>query len=200
MAAFDDRPDGAVFASSTETINNIQNNEGVGLTFSNFGLSLTDGSLSSATISGNTGYSGFNNNGWGDGTDDAVMMEGWYGFKETESITFSNLATAFGGQNYNITIFGDANSDRTMDYTIAGNTKTISDVGNYPGATSPAFVEGADFVTFTNLSGDAAIEILGNATGSRSAINGIVITAVPEPSVFALSGLAGLALLVRRRR
>lgn len=200
VTGFGQRPDGAAFASSVDTVNNIQNNDGVGTTFSGVSLGLADGTATSATISGNSGFATFNNNGWGGGTDDAVMMEGWYGFSGSESLSLSGLATALGSSDYKITIYGDAGGDRVMDYTIGSDTKTITDVGNYPGGTSPAFVEGERFVTFNNLSGDAAIQILGNATGSRSAINGIVIESIPEPSSSALLGLAGLSLILRRRK
>ena len=199
---FGPRPDGAVFASSTDTINNIQNNDGVGATFSGVSLDLADGNSTSATIAGSAGFINFNNNGWGSGTDDAVMMEGWYGFRGTESLTLSGLETALGGMNYNITIYGDPGSSRVMGYTIGGNTKTITSVAKYDGANSPAFVEGSDFITFNDLSGDGAIEISGNPLNSdpRSAISGIVITTIPEPSSVALFGLAGIGLMFRRRR
>jgi hypothetical protein len=53
-----------------------------------------------------------------------------------------------------------------------------------------------------NLTGRyVGIEILDNGgDSSRVGFQEIGITAVPEPSAFALIGLGGLALFVRRRR
>ena len=197
VAGFDSRPDGSIFASSVDTINNIANNGGVGLTFSGVSLATADGAATTATISGNSGFSSFNNNGWGGGTDDRVMMEGWYGFRESESITIAGLPTNFTSQGYTVTIYGDSDTtSRTMNYTIGATTLTINDTGTFSGT----FSEGDNFTTFTGLTA-SSFQIFGNdaLTSGRSAINGIVIEAVPEPSGLLLLSLAGFGVLRRRR-
>lgn len=199
---FNSQPDGTLVSAGTngsDTWNNIQNNGGSGLSFTGFALSLEDGTASGATASASTGFAGFNNNGWGSGTDDSVMMEGWYGFRTTENMTISSLPSVFTTNGYNVTIYGDSDvTSRTMNYTIAGSTKTIIDSGTFSGT----FTEGSNFVTFTGLT-SSNFTITGNDadTAGRSAINGLVITAIPEPSSTALLlGLGGLALILRRRR
>ena len=199
---FDDESDGALVSAGSnghDTWNNIVNNDGVGLSFSEVTLALADGSASGATASGVSGYTGRNDwnneNEWPD--DDYVMMDGWYGFWGTESMTISDLGSAFTSNGYNVTIYGDSDkTSRTMNYTIAGSTKTIADSGTFAGA----FTEGGNYVRFTGLTA-ANFTITGNAAGTRSSINGIVIEAIPEPSVVGLGlFMAAIALLRRKVR
>lgn len=195
------RPAGTVVDVGTDTWNNIQNNGGVGLTFSNIGLNLSDGTASGATISANAGYAYFNNNGWGSGTQDSVMMEGWYGFRGSETITLSNLPSAFTSGGYTVTVYGDCDTvSRVMNYTlndgVVSSTLTITDSGTFAGT----FSAGVNHVTFAGLSG-SGFTLNGNSGGSdpRSAINGIIITAVPEAASAALGALGSLLILRRRR-
>lgn len=198
VAGFNTEADGSLVSAGTngsDTWNNPQNNGGVGPNFSGFALSLDDGTASGATLAANSGFTGFNNNGWGGSGDDYVMMEGWYGFRDAESLSVTGLGSAFTTNGYTVTIYGDPGQVRTMDYVIGGQTETIISTGVFSGT----FTEGVDFVTFTGLTA-ADFTVTGNTTNSgRSAINGIIIQSVPEPGSAALVA-AGVGLLMRRRR
>ncbi|MGB0992913.1 MAG: PEP-CTERM sorting domain-containing protein [Akkermansiaceae bacterium] len=188
---------GSVVNTSTDTWNNVANNGGAGTTFSGLALSLTDGSASGATLSANSGFTNFNNIAWASNNKDWVMMEGWYGFVGSEHLTLSNLPAA-DANGYTVTIYGDVAQNRTMNYSINGGTAmTITDTGGYAGT-----FNAENSVTFANITGTTTLAITGNASGSRSAINGLTVqyTPVPEPSSTALLGLGGLALILRRRK
>lgn len=197
VGAFDTAVDGTVVstgANGTDTWNNIQNNGGVGLSFSLTSLLFEDGTTSGVSLAGNSGFSGFSGSDFSN--DDVVLLDGFYGFGGTESLTFGGLTGDF-SNGYSVTIFGDssANDGRVMGFTIGSETQSITDNATFDGT----FTEGLDFVTFDNISGET-FTITGNATGFRSSISGIVVTAVPEPSSAALLGLGGLTLLLRRRK
>jgi hypothetical protein len=146
-----------------------------------------------STINVTGSGSGFNN---GTDNDDYYMMNGYYEFRNTRSATINLGATFLSDGNYNVTIYGALNSVRNMDYTIAAVTKTITNTGVFDGT----FTEGTNYVTFSNLSA-SSFSITGNQNPADfSAITGIVITSVPEPSTTALLGLGGLALILRRRK
>lgn len=206
VGGFNTRPDGTLVsagANGTDTWNNVQNNTGVGLSFTGFALSQADGTGTAATLDVTAGFATFNNNGWGTQSDDYVMMEGWYGFRDNEFITISNLPSAFTSAGYTVAIYGDANvtDGRVMDYVIGGTTKTLTDNNNFAGT----FVEGGsgpgdNYVVFSGLNA-ASFTITGNTTNAgRSAVNGIIIQAVPEPGSIAMLGLGGLFVSRRHRR
>ncbi len=188
------RPGGTLVNTAADTWNNVANNGGGGLMFSGFNLNDAAGGATGATLSAMAGASSFNNNGWGTQSQDWVMMEGWYGLLGTESLTISNLPAAFTSGGYTVTIYGDSSSTGlTMDYTIGGTTQTINDTGTFAGTFSAA-----NRTTF-NLN-VASFSIAGNAAGSRSAINGIIIQSVPEPAAPVLALASGFLLLCHRRR
>lgn len=196
VAAMTTRPEGPVVATSVDTWNNPARNGtgGLGLSFSGFALSDASGSATGATLAATSGFTTFNDNGWGTQNQDWVMMEGWYGFVGTESITIDNLPAAFTANGYSVTIFGDVAAGRTMDYTIDGTTRTIIDDGSlFNGTFSPE-----NSTTFSGLNA-ASFTITGNAAGARSAVNGIIIESIPEASGL-LFLAASLPLLGRRRR
>lgn len=171
IAGMSSRPDGTVVKTSSQTWNNPGNNSGQGLVFNNFALLDQSGSSTSAKLTVNAGYSTFNNNGWGSGTDDHVMMEGWYGIRNTESFTVTDLPAGYASE-FSVIIYGDVGGSRTMNYTIGATTKTITATGTFNGT----FTEGENFVSFSGLTG-TSFTVSGNpgASDSRSAINGMII-------------------------
>ncbi len=100
-------------------------------TFTKVPLLSADSSSSAANITGSTGYTGTNANGWSTKNKDSVMMDGWYGFGGTESLSFDNLPGDL-AQRYHVIIYGDSNdANRVMNYTINGVTRTIQDSGMF---------------------------------------------------------------------
>lgn len=168
---------GEVVDPSREVWNDVANNGGLGLTFSGFALTSSHGLATGATLAASAGYSGFNNNGWDSATKDHVMMEGWYGLIGSESLTIADLPPSVTSGGYHVVVYGDSDiTSRSMVYTIDDSsgpqTATIQDSGTFAGT----FSEGSHFVVFTGLSG-SAFTLTGNATGFRSAVNGIEIIA-----------------------
>lgn len=199
VGAMTSRPDGTLVQTSVDTWNNPANNGAQGLNFSGFALLDSAGGASGAELSAAAGFATFNNNGWGSNTQDHVMMEGWYGLRDSESITISNLPAA-DGNGYTVTIFGDPGANRDMFYAINGSSQLqIARTAAFGGS----FTSGSEFVTFSNVTGSNTLSILGNqgAQAGRAAVNGIIIdyTPIPEPSV-ALLGVFGLFALAARRR
>jgi arylsulfatase A-like enzyme len=153
--------------TATDTWNNIQNS--AAYTFSNLALLHADGANSGAVLSGTTDYTGTNANGWATKTKDSVMMDGWFGFAGSESLTVTGLPASL-AEKFHVIVYGDANSARTMNYTIAGTTKTLQDTGTFDGT----FTEGGNYVIFSGLNGGSFV-LTGNTASPRSAVNGISI-------------------------
>lgn len=166
------RPDGNVVQTSVDTWNNPARNGGVGYSFTGFALLDDTGAGTTATLDGTTTVTGFNNNGWGSGTDDHVMMEGWYAFRDAEFLTVNNLPAEFTSGGYAIFIYGDPKAVRTMDYFIGGQQQTINSPANFFGGT---FIDGTNYTVFTGQTA-ASFTITGNVVSTgRSTINGLRI-------------------------
>lgn len=176
------RPAGTLVNTAASPWNNVINNGGSGLTFSNFTLVNATGADSGAKLAVTAGFSGFNSIPWGSNSQDWVMMEGWYGFRATEAIIVSNLPASFAG-GFSVVVYGDSNANgRTMNYRIGGQTKTLVDNGNFSGT----FTENTHFVTFNGLNGTSfTLEGNPNAADPRSSVNGVVIVpgTLPDPPV-----------------
>ncbi|NWK55623.1 PEP-CTERM sorting domain-containing protein [Verrucomicrobiaceae bacterium N1E253] len=135
-----------------------------------------------------------------------AMNQGWFGSNNNNStLTFSGLSDTATHDVY--VYFSWRWDDGTNDYTITTGTGADlaeSLTSNFATATSnAAYVEGTHFVKFTGISSvGGEIAINGAAGGDAGPWSGvqIVSTAVPEPSSSALIGLAGLALILRRRK
>lgn len=160
---------GSVVDTSTATWNAVTRSGAY--SFSNLPLTSADATASGAKLSGNTGFTNANTNGWATRNKDSVMMEGWYGFKGAESLKVSSLPAAYTGK-FHVIVYGDSNDlSRTMSYTIGGTTKTIQDSANFSGT----FSAGENYVVFTGLTG-SSFTLTGNAAAAtRSCVNGISI-------------------------
>lgn len=198
VAGMTSRPAGTIVDTAAETWNNPARNGagGTGLSFTDFALDDSTGAASGASLAATSGFTTFNSNPWGTNSQDYVMMEGWYGFRDAEFFTVSNLPAAFTTSGYTVTIYGDVAQVRTMDYTIGTSTQTIVDDGSvFAGTFSPE-----NTTTFTGLTG-SSFTITGNTTSAgRAAINGIIIQSIPEPGSATLGLLAASLLVFRRRR
>ena len=175
---------GNIVDTSNSHWNNAINGGGSGLNFTGLPLTTARGAASGATLAVNSGYSGFTTNGWENANKDWVMMEGWYGFKQSEAFTVSNLPPSITNGGYHVVIYGDSNSSsRTMNYTIddgtGAQTATILDSSVFSGT----FVEERNFVVISGLSG-TSFTLTGNpgSGDSRSAINGLVVVAGDPPN------------------
>ena len=177
---------GFVVDTSASAWNNVVNLGGMGLAFSGFPLTNTAGLATPATLSGLSGFATNNNTAWSSRDKDWVMMEGWYGFKTNEYLSVTNLPAAFASNGYTVTVYGDISGTRTMNYTIAGATRTIVDAGAFAG-------DAGRFSTFFSGLTNSAFTLTGNpnAADVRSAVNGlrIVANATPPPVVASSIGV-----------
>ncbi|MEN8253831.1 MAG: sulfatase-like hydrolase/transferase [Verrucomicrobiota bacterium] len=141
-----------------------------GLTFSDIGLFLADGSACGASISCSAGAGGTTAAALA--TKDSVAFKAWYGFQDADFLTISNLPPTFASAGYDVVVYGDADvTSRDMDYTIGGTTLRIEDRGTFSGTLS----EGGNYVVFSNLTA-STFTLTGN-TGAAdySTINALVI-------------------------
>ncbi|MGJ8672887.1 sulfatase-like hydrolase/transferase [Rubritalea sp.] len=178
-AGMSSRPDGSVVTGSTETWNNS-----IGQTVSNVSLVDSSGNTTTATFSNNAGFIKSNSLGWESESQDWVMMETWVGFKQSESLSVSNLPASY-ATGYSVVIYGDSNDGgtRTMDYFIDDGTSTksatILDSGYFGGTFSDDKT-----VVITGLTG-TSFTLTGNPDSgdSRSAICGFEIIPGVTPIV-----------------
>lgn len=170
------RPDGALVMTSVDTWNNPANNGAQTLSFADFVLLDQSGVDSGATLDANAGLSSFNSIPWAENSQDFVMMEGWYGIRDAESITVNNLPSEFTDEGYVVIVYGDVAGSRVMDYVIDGQSRQIDDDAEFAGT----FSYGENFMIFPNLTA-SSFTLTGNTTlGGRSAVNGMRIFPADE--------------------
>jgi arylsulfatase A-like enzyme len=175
---------GTVVNTVDQVWNAVIQDGGDGLVFSDFPLTSSSGLDTGARLDVAAGFSGYNTNGWGDRDKDAVMMEGYYGFRAEEALTVRALPPSITSGGYHVVVYGDAPGMRDMTFTLrtaSGEiTRLLSDTGTY----AEGFSEGRHFVRFTGLEKDA-FTLTGNAatTDLRSAITGLEIVAGQPPPV-----------------
>ena len=149
-------------------------------TFGPVALVSSDGTSSNIIVSGTAGYCWANDISPTNHTKDWVMMDSWFGFKDTEALNVTGIPESFQTNGYKVVIYGDCGVSRTMNYTLGGITNTIKDTGTFNGS----FVAGSNTVIFSGLH-LAAFSITGNQTSSvRSAINGLrILPDPPDPKI-----------------
>ena len=147
---------------------------------------------------------------WTNGTaapaSDELLTSVFHSTFETTNIgtqfTISSLNQLAAGQTYLIHVFTSSYRG-TSTLTVSDGTNSLSLVGGTKGTTShldwyqfeynPS--SPADVLTITNL-----LTTNGGGADSRSMIQGVAITTIPEPSSTLLSGVGAFAAVSLRRR
>jgi hypothetical protein len=140
------------------------------LTGQDKGWSVTDGSTSNAIDNSNSASGPF----------------------ETMTFTISEFTGLGAGETLEILGVSVLFATDTESYTINGGSDTFFTLDS----------TGSNPAEFISVSGTAFTIGAGSSGDTKFAIDGITVgvVAVPEPSSAALLGLAGLALMLRRRR
>jgi hypothetical protein len=198
----------AAFASQVDLINSTGADSGLNIgTFQSGELDLTNTNMSdSGTDTGLSGFSG--DASW---VTDAAGGDYFFGGSGSNTVGFT-ITGLTAGVEYTVDLFASHSSSRTGNYTF----RTVADANPTVASTVIDTFLGYDTgssnttdimtVTFTAQAGEA-LQVNGFAnsddggslTGTR--FNAVRIVAVPEPSTFALVGIAlGSLLLFRRRK
>ena len=157
-------------------------------------------------------------------TGDGGMMQSYLNAGNAESLTFSNLGSAFTGGGYEVYIYSDigtAAPDRTYGfrvtdglvdqsfYTIDRTGIDVTDPGTNgimnwiqaTGTSAGSATENGNYMRFTGLTADSFTLSNIHSPDGRGAINAIQIVAiVPEPASLGLLLLGGILVGLRRRR
>lgn len=107
---------------------------------------------------------------------------------------------SYGASAGSLTTFADTAAGTKLWETIAGSPITTTSYYYYTGLYACGIgdwtANGSGEITL--FMGEGVVNTV--LTGSRTMMDGIVVTLVPEPSALVLLGVGGLALLIRRRR
>lgn len=109
------------------------------------------------------------------------------------------------GQAYDLYLYSQGDSpNQGATFSLGAGTANQSSLSS-TGTNFTTFSEGANYVVFRNLqangSGQVTITLATNPATTFGALNGLQLTAIPEPSTYAaLAGAAALGLAVWHRR
>ncbi|MFC4991454.1 PEP-CTERM sorting domain-containing protein [Rubritalea tangerina] len=205
------------------------NNYKVDTTSNQNNLVDNSGASTSVALADNSGYSSFVNNSFPNQatTGDAGLTQSAGFINDSEAYTLTNLNSfassytlillfeigndsggALKARNYGFTVndgngpqsvFTNDTASRDLDLTNDGSLEYLLASGGSIGAGT---VDG-NYAVFTGLSGDT-LSISGAQSSSRSPLLGFQVVSevasIPEPSISALLGLGGVALILRRRK
>lgn len=143
----------------------------------------------------------------GGGVDDPfdILNNNFLSGSPSGSITLA-LSGLTIGQDYQFQSFHLMNdgtqASREMTYSVGGSNFSSPFGQTYTGGTDPADISNAVAMNFnfTANSGSFTIDLLPNLPGGRSYLNGVSLTAVPEPGTIGLFVAGGLAALIAARR
>ena len=195
-----DKSGAAAIGSATDTWNQVGAVASGGFTTAQ--LATTTGVPTSVTISLTSGNGSFNN---GSPNPDP-LLEQYVGGAGSTTGSINGLTP---GASYDIYLYG-TNGRGTVGSTFTVNGDPTSQTASGQPSNSPPYVQGVDYVVFTGqVAAGGTIpftvsDISGMPGDCCFILDGIQIQGqsfpAPEPTCFALTGLAGIGLLVRRRR
>ncbi len=125
------------------------------------------------------------------------------GIQGTGTVRFENLNP---GTTYNLHLYSQGDSiDQGGRFTLTTYGAADQTALNIGTSDFSAFSEGNNFVVFRNVRADSSgvlqLQIASNLLSSYGALNGLQLTAGPEPSTYAaLAGAAALGFAFWRRR
>lgn len=171
-----------------------------------------------------TYFNGFYQDGINNSSGNGILNSGYTNTSTTANgtISITGLGSEFTSGGYDVIVYlggtdgMGSNTPAEFGATLGASTQWIRYVrpvtqpDTFSSTTyatedlAQASSSSSNYIRFTGLtSANFDLSILkdpdSTANWSRAAVRGIQIVAVPEPSLFALTGLGGLALLRRRR-
>jgi hypothetical protein len=211
-AAADNSPtySGTAAATGTGTVwNGIDGNGGANITVStlvdSFGNEVVGAGVSVAMYGVRGGGTPDSPSAAGPATHDAEALMQDYFYARFGRDTYPGEITLTGidpAKTFDLYLYGGGDqTSQNSRFTYDGLSKSTA----APDAAVTALIEDVNYVVFRNINATQAGEIFftldrPEADTDYSAINGLQLVEVPEPTTLSLLALGGLGAIVRRRR